>query len=264
MADNSPGYLFKLSLSIVLPVMVVMALLGRGIWAYYPSFWQTLFSYSHYLGLALLVLLPLLGNGIWEYFWWRDATIQLLVPLDQAEGQMRAEIIAKMPDLLPVWDILSEYRSHFQRLLVITTSYQYCLMRTMQLASLGGGLVLAFVVGNGLAHADPIAKVLFFAFSALALYCGTSTRLLKHDQNIAAYLGHYQSYQLLQLNCYQFALTQTQGPPPATGTNSTLTLNDFLRTLLSKMSQLPTTTFGLDASQITSPADLAKSLKPTG
>lgn len=258
---NKVGAYGRRALTVALPICLV-ALVGRSLWAYYPVFWQQLSAYGPQLGLALLGVVPLLGNAIWEYYWWRDATNQLLKPLDGAALHMRTEVGAKLPPLLPVWDIVAEYRAHYQYLLVITTSYQYCLVRTMQLASLGGGLLLVLVAGTGLAHATMPAKVLFFTFSGLVLYCGTSTRLLKHDQNIAAYLGHYQNYQLLQLECYQYALTQTQGPPPLAATSPpvVLSLNDFLQGLFTKMSQLPTITFGLDPSQVSSPADLAKRL----
>lgn len=135
---NKVGAYSRRALVVALPICLV-ALVSRSLWTYYPVFWQQMSAYGPQFGLALLGLVPLLGNAVWEYYWWRDATNQLLEPLDGAALQMREEVGATLPPLLPVWDIVAEYRAHYQNLLVITTSYQYCLVRTMQLASLGGG-----------------------------------------------------------------------------------------------------------------------------
>lgn len=215
-----------------------------------------------------ILFLCLLINGGFEYIYWSRATSNLTEPLHEADAALGEEIRVSRyiqndckPGFERIWELLRIKRLHHYYILVTTTSYQYTLLRTTQLATFLAGGAGVFLLQTGWAGASPMLRALFLAGGALAAYCSVSTKLLRHDANIAAQLQSYQAYTLLLNDCARFAAT---GPLPAATTKPEAAVSqpdeDFLRSLYQRMAQIPVAAFGLDPAQIGSPAELAKRL----
>jgi len=121
---------------------------------------------------------------------------------------------------------------------------------TMLLILSSLSVVLIFIVAQiGLNNSNPYLKTVFFVFASLTSFYAFSPLVYKHDTNISKNLSSYLSYDNLQGEIYNYALTN----PGVTPTNDTLSLDKFHSRIINEMSKINTIDFEFDYKAISIP-----------
>lgn len=121
---------------------------------------------------------------------------------------------------------------------------------TMLLILSSLSIVLIFIVAQiGLNNSNSYLKTVFFVFASLTSFYALTPLVYKQDINISKNLSSYLSYDNLQEEIYNYALTN----PGVTPTNDTLSLDKFHSKIINAMSKINTIDFEFDYKAIPIP-----------
>lgn len=129
--------------------------------------------------------------------------------------------------------------------------YQYHFASTTMLLILSSlSVVIIFVVAQvGLNNANPYLKTVFFVLASLTSFYALSPLVYKQDTNISKNLSSYLSYDNLQEEIYNYALTQRD----TAAKSDSLSFDKFHSGIINSMSKINTIDFEFDYKAIPMP-----------
>ena len=129
--------------------------------------------------------------------------------------------------------------------------YQYHFASATLLLILSSiSVIIIFIVAQiGLNNTNPFLRTVFYVLAALTSFYALSPLVYKQESNITKNLTGYLSYDNLQEEIYNYALTN----PSITPTNDTLSFDKFHSRVINGMSKINTIDFEFDYKAIPIP-----------
>lgn len=131
-----------------------------------------------------------------------------------------------------------------EKKLIFITMYKYHFASTTILLYLStiSVIVIYLVLQTGIREANPYLKTVFFVLAALTSFYALSPVIYKQESNINKNLTSYLAYDNLQLDVYNYAIT-----------NDTLKFDTFHKNIIKSMNQINTLDLEFDTKAIVSP-----------